>query len=80
MLKLSTGREEDEAVAEECLEKVLKNTGERSFPAMRALGLFFLGRRVLLNLRSGKLRGGELFQRAVKLLKTGLGKPWHVMS
>ncbi len=42
MLKLSTGRKEAEAVAEECLEKVLKNTGERSFPAMRALGLFFL--------------------------------------
>ncbi len=72
MLKLSTGRKEDEAVAEECLEKVLKNTGERSFPAMRALG-FLLGRRVLLNLRRGKTRGGELFHRAVKLLKTGLG-------
>lgn len=71
MLKLSTGRKEDEKVAYSCLEKVLKNTVDRTFAAMRAMG-FLLGRRFLLNMKRGKPRGGELFKRATELLKTGL--------
>lgn len=72
MLKLATGRKEDEQVAEDCLEKTLKNPkNERIFSAMRALG-FLLGRRYLLTMRRGRPRGGELFQRAIGLLKKGL--------
>jgi len=68
MLKLATGRKEDEKIAQECLEKVLKNTVERSYPAMRALG-YLLGRRYLLTMRKGKPRGGDLYRRATELLK-----------
>ena len=71
MLKVSTGRPEDETVAQECLEKVLRSSNDRSLVAMRALG-FILGKRVLLGLRRGKPRGGETFHRAVSLLKKGL--------
>lgn len=71
LLKLATGRKEDEAVAQECLEKVLKNASERCGVAMRALGVL-LGRRVLMGLRRGRPRGGEMFQRAVTLLKKGI--------
>lgn len=78
LLKLATGRKEDEGVAVDCLEKVQKNSGERSFLAMRALG-FLLGRRALLALRRegvarGKPRGGDSYQRALNLLKTGLAE------
>ncbi len=73
MLKLSTGRKEDEKMAHDCLEKVLKNKVERTFAAMRAMG-FLLGRRYLLNMRRGKPRGGELYKRAIELLKTGLSE------
>lgn len=74
MLKMSSGRKEDEQVAEECLDKTLKNPkNERTYPAMRALG-FLLGRRYLMTMRRGRPRGGEVFQRALTLLKKGLSE------
>lgn len=71
LLKLSTGRREDEPLAKECLEKVLKSCNQRCGIAKRALGVL-LGREVLLSLRKGRRRGGELYDRAVSFLKKGL--------
>lgn len=71
LLKLSTGRKDDESLAKECLEKVLKASNDRCGIAKRALGVL-VGREVLLNLRKGRPRGGETYERAVKLLCKGL--------
>lgn len=71
LLKLATGKKEDESLAQECLEKVVKESNERCGIAMRALGVL-LGRQVLLGLKRGKPRGGEMYHRAVSLLKKGL--------
>lgn len=73
LLKLASGRKEDETMAQECLEKVLKLSNERCGIAKRALGVL-IGRRVLAGLRKGRPRGGELYERAVSLLKKGLNE------
>eukprot|EP00177_Eucheuma_denticulatum_P003063 GFKZ01005520.1.p1 GENE.GFKZ01005520.1~~GFKZ01005520.1.p1 ORF type:complete len:1115 (-),score=231.88 GFKZ01005520.1:3801-7145(-) len=73
LLKLSTSRKEDEPMAQECLEKVVKESHDRCGIAMRALGVL-LGRKVLLGLKRGRPRGGEMYQRAVSLLKKGLAE------
>lgn len=71
MLKLSTDKKEDESEAQECLEKALKESNDRCNPASRALGVL-LGRRVLHALKKGKPRGGEMYHRALSLLKRGM--------
>lgn len=70
LLKLSTGRPSDEQVAQECLEKVVKEH-DRCGIAKRALGVL-LGRRVLVGLKKGRPRGGEHYHTATVLLKKGL--------
>lgn len=73
LLKLSSGRKDDEPMAQECLEKVVKESHDRCGIAMRALGVL-LGRKVLLGLKRRKPRGNEMYQRAVSLLKKGLAE------
>eukprot|EP00737_Agarophyton_chilense_P002767 gb/GEZJ01003183.1/.p1 GENE.gb/GEZJ01003183.1/~~gb/GEZJ01003183.1/.p1 ORF type:complete len:1085 (-),score=237.23 gb/GEZJ01003183.1/:1468-4722(-) len=70
MLKLASESKEDEAVAQDCLERVLK-VDERCAIAKRALGVM-LGRRILIRLQKGKARGGEIYERAVALLRRGI--------
>lgn len=73
LLKLSSGKKEDESLAQECLEKVVKESNDRCGIAMRALGVL-LGRQVLLGLKRGRPRGGEIYHKAVSLLKKGLAE------
>lgn len=73
MLKLATGKKEDEKIAEECLEKVVDNNDHRVFVAFRALGCL-LGRREVMKARHGNLPDGESHSRAIALLETGLTK------
>ncbi|PXF47248.1 RNA polymerase-associated protein CTR9-like [Gracilariopsis chorda] len=70
MLKLSSESKEDEAVAQDCLERVLK-IDDRCAIAKRSLGVM-LGRRILVRLQRGKARGGEIYERAVTLLRKGI--------
>lgn len=71
MLKLASGRKEEETVSQECLERVLKISHDKCGIAKRALGVL-LGRRVLVGLKKGRPRSGEVYERAVDLLKKGL--------
>ncbi|CDF35357.1 unnamed protein product [Chondrus crispus] len=73
LLKLSTQRKEDEDLAQECLEKVIKDSNDRCGVARRALGVL-IGRRLLIGIKRGRPRGGEVFHRAVSLLKRGLAE------
>lgn len=73
LLKISSGKKEDEGLAQECLEKVVKVSNDRCGVAMRALGVL-LGRQVLLGLKRGRPRGGEMYHKAVSLLKKGLAE------
>lgn len=71
LLKLSTEKLEDEQLAQECLEKVVKEDG-RCKIAKRALGVL-IGRHVLANLKRGsQFQKGEKYKRAVLLLSEGL--------
>lgn len=71
LLKVAGERREDEQIAQECLERVLKTSGERCGIAKRALGVL-LGRKLLVGLKRGRPLGGETFDKAVELLKHGL--------
>lgn len=71
LLKLATGKKEDEAVAEECLEKVVKSNDHRVHVACRALGCL-IGRREIMKVRRGKIRDGDGYARAIELLKKGI--------
>lgn len=73
LLKLSTGRPGDEKVAQECLEKVIKDSNDQCGIAKRALGVL-LGRRVLVGIKRGRPRGGEHYQKALSCLKKGLAE------
>lgn len=73
LLKLATGRKDDEGVAKECLEKVLKLSNDHCGVAKRALGVL-IGREVLIGLRKGRPRGGETYERAISLLSKGLAE------
>lgn len=73
LLKLATGRKEDEGTAKECLEKALKLSNDHSGVAKRALGVL-IGREVLIGLRKGRPRGGETYERAISLLTKGLAE------
>lgn len=73
LLKLATERKEDEDLAQECLERVIKDSNDRCGVARRALGVL-IGRRLLTGLKRGRPRGGEVFHRAVSLLKRGLAE------
>ncbi|KAI0562032.1 RNA polymerase-associated protein Ctr9 [Gracilaria domingensis] len=70
MLKLASESKEDEPIAQDCLERVLL-IDERCPIAKRALGVM-LGRRILIRLQRGKARGGEIYERAVNLLRKGI--------
>lgn len=73
LLKLASEGKEDEGLAQECLEKVIKDSNDKCGIARRALGVL-LGRRVLVGVKRGRPRGGEQFHRAVSLLKRGLAE------
>eukprot|EP00178_Gracilaria_changii_P014314 TRINITY_DN40420_c0_g1_i1.p1 TRINITY_DN40420_c0_g1~~TRINITY_DN40420_c0_g1_i1.p1 ORF type:complete len:1088 (-),score=214.48 TRINITY_DN40420_c0_g1_i1:8442-11705(-) len=70
MLKLASESKEDEPLAQDCLERVLA-IDEKCAIAKRALGVL-LGRRILIRLQRGKARGGEIYDRAVSLLRKGI--------
>lgn len=71
LLKLATGREEDEPLAQECLEKILAHHDERCAVALRGLGVL-LGRREIMAFPAGRPRSGEKLDRARDLLRRGI--------
>lgn len=71
LLKLASEQKDDEPIAQQCLERVLKISNDRCPIAQRALGVL-LGRRVLVAVKKGKHRAGDTHTRALELLKKGL--------
>ena len=71
LLRLASERKDDEHVAQQCLERVLKMTNDRCAVALRALGVL-LGRRILMSPKRGRHRNSESHTRALELLKKGI--------